>query len=417
MDVLMITHFCVLPWEKGNSRFHYIAKELSAQGCRVENVTSSFSHDAKQQRDIGEAQAHSADLPYKITLIDEPSYYKNVSLKRLSSHKRFAKNLAKYLSKRAKPDVVYCSVPSLDAAKAAAKYCKKNGVRFIVDVQDIWPEAFKMVFNVPLVGSLIFAPMARKANYAYAAADDVVAVSDTYAARAMKVNKKCKNAQVVYLGTDKAYFDECATVEPAANDELLSRLVSGLKSGGDKIRLAYVGTLGNSYDLPTVFNAMRKLDKTVLDNIEFVIMGDGPKRGEFEAAADGLPIIFTGNLTYPTMVWILARCDIALNPIVKGAAQSVINKHMDYAMAGLPVINTQQSKEYRALLDKYGCGVNCECESADDVAAAITELCSDPQKAGELGKNSRTMGEQLFDRKTAYKTIVRLICDAAEEER
>ncbi len=421
MDILMITHFCVLPWEKGNGRFAYIANELAALGHDVENVTSSFSHDAKQQRSMRDAEAHCAELPYKITLISEPDYKKNVSLKRLSSHKKFAKNLSSYLKERAKPDVVYCAVPSLDVAKTAADYCKNNGVRFVIDVQDLWPEAFKMVFNVPVLGNIMFSPMERKANKAYSAADAVIAVSETYAARALRVNKKSKTASVVYLGTDKAYFDECASAHaPVTEESVVNRIVAQLGGNADgdkKIRLVYIGTLGNSYDLPTVFDALKRLDKSVLDNLEVIVMGDGPKRGEFEVAAAGLPVVFTGNLSYPDMVWILTRCDIALNPIVKGSAGSVINKHMDYAMAGLPVINTQESAEYRALLDRFACGVNCRCQNSDDVAKAICELVTNREKAAELGRNSRRMGEDLFDRKTAYKKIVDVICGDAEEKK
>lgn len=416
MDVLMITHFCVLPWEKGNGRFGYIADMLSAKGCSVENVTSSFSHDTKRQRSVSDAEAGSSELPYKVTLLYEPNYKKNVSLARLSSHKRFAKSLVEYLKTRSRPDVVYCSVPSLDAAKAAARYCRNNGVRFIIDVQDLWPEAFKMVFDIPIVSDIVFAPMTSKANYVYAAADGIVAVSQTYVDRAKRVNNKCDSGHTVYLGTDKDRFDDCAAGDaPKFDDDTLMRLVDSLKSGDGKIRLAYVGTLGSSYDLPAVFAALRKLDKQMLDGLELVVMGDGPKRAEFFASAAGLPVIFTGNLAYPDMVWLLSRCDIALNPIVKGSAGSVINKHMDYAMAGLPVINTQESDEYRSLLTTYGCGINCRCENSDDVAAAIAELCENRDKAAELGANSRRMGEELFDRKTAYKIIADVVCKPAKE--
>ena len=47
-----------------------------------------------------------------------------------------------------KADLVYAATPSLDAARAAATYCKKNNVPFVVDIQDLWPEAFKLIFNM-----------------------------------------------------------------------------------------------------------------------------------------------------------------------------------------------------------------------------------------------------------------------------
>lgn len=402
-DILMLVHFNLFPWETGNGRFHYIANLLCESGQSVEMVTSSFSHSTKTQRDcpIEKLQA----LPYKVTFAHEPGYPKNVCLTRLRSHKKFAKNVKKYLQTRKKPDLVYCAVPSLDIACVAAKYCKKHNVKFIIDIQDLWPEAFKMVFHMPIVSSLIFAPMQRKANKIYKAADAVIAVSETYANRGIKVNKKGASASVVYLGTDKASYDHYAETNAVSedNDEKL-------------IKLAYAGTLGSSYDLETVFDALRSMSQDSLERIRFIIMGDGPKRAQFERASNGLPVVFTGDLAYPKMCGILSDCDIAVVPISRGAAQSIINKHMDYAMAGLPVINTQECEEYRNLLDNYECGINCECGNASDVAKAINRLIADENLRKEMGQQSRKMGEELFDRRITYYKIIDVINNMFETE-
>ena len=105
------------------------------------------------------------------------------------------------------------------------------------------------------------------------------------------------------------------------------------------------------------------------------------------------------------MVWILSRCDIAVNPISKGVAQSIINKHMDYAMAGLPVINTQESLEYRDLIEQYNAGINCECESADDVRLAMLTLMNDKGLRAQIGLNSLKLGKEQFDRIFSYRRI------------
>lgn len=409
-DVLMVAHFIGLPREKGNNRFIYLAKLLSESENEVELVTSDFSHSKKQFRSMN-AQELSEE-PYKITLIHEIGYKKNVCLRRLKSHKVFAKNLDKYLKTRKIPDVVYCSVPSLDAAYVAARYCKINNIKLVVDIQDLWPEAFQMVLNIPLFSNVIFWPMKRKANKIYASADEIIAVSETYARRGMRVNDKCKDAKIVYLGTDRDTFDQYASLPadklecPEETAKVISNIAVQSKS---KLLLAYCGTLGSSYDLEVVFEAMRKLDSSALNCIELVIMGDGPKRLLFEEMAAGLPVVFIGALPYSVMVWLLTRCHIAVCPIVKGAAQSIINKHMDYAMAGLPVVNTQECQEYRTLLNRYACGINCECGNAEDVAKGISALYKDAALRKSMGDGSRAMAVDLFDRKKAYEQIKDLI--------
>lgn len=90
-----------------------------------------------------------------------------------------------------------------------ANYCKKNNIKFIIDVQDLWPEAFRMVFNIPIISSILFYPMKKKADYIYSIADKIVAVSETYCNRALKANKKVDKGITAFLGTDLKYFDEC----------------------------------------------------------------------------------------------------------------------------------------------------------------------------------------------------------------
>ena len=124
----MITHFTHTPGENGNSRFDYLARLLS-RDFSVELVTTSFSHRTKTQRTITESQLSS--LPYRLTMLFESGYKKNVSLTRFLSHYRFSRALDKYLKTRKKPDVVYCSVPSLDAADVASRYAKKHNIKFI----------------------------------------------------------------------------------------------------------------------------------------------------------------------------------------------------------------------------------------------------------------------------------------------
>ena len=190
MKILMIANYVSFPWEAGNCRFMYLA-DLLCKNNEVELVTSKFCHTKKQKR---EYSTEYNELNFKVTLLDEPGYRKNVSIKRIYSHKILARKLRKYLnSLENKPDVIYCSVPSLDLAFEAIKYANKNNIRFVIDIQDLWPEAFKMVFKIPIIKDIVFLPLTLKANYIYKNADDIIAVSETYANRASKVNKKYNN--------------------------------------------------------------------------------------------------------------------------------------------------------------------------------------------------------------------------------
>lgn len=394
--VLIIANFMRLPWEGGNSRFPYIAKLTDREKVEVEIITTSFSHSEKMQREVTEQNRNSID--YKITLLDEPGYKKNVSLKRFYSHHVLAKNLKKYLEKQEKPDIIYCSIPSLDVAKAAADFARKNNIKFIIDVQDIWPEAFKMVFNIPIISNIIFYPMQKMADKIYASADEIIAVSETYANRAARVNKKYNNKLSVFLGTDLEYFD-------------LLEKENHIEYSDDKVRLVYIGTLGHSYDLKFTIDALRILKNKGINNIKFMVMGTGPLKEQFEnyAKLKEIDAEFTGRLDYNKMVGTLCACDIAVNPISKGAAQSIINKVGDYAAAGLPVVNTQECEEYRNLVEGYNFGYNCDNDNPQELAEKIEILYNDINLRKELGANNRRLAEEKFDRRKTYQKIIELI--------
>ncbi len=299
----MIAHFCSDFDGKGNNRFNYIADLISQFEYDVELVTTDFSHDTKKRR--GEI---FDQYDYKITMLYEPGYSKNVSLKRFYSHYVMGRNLKKYFKTRKKPDIIYCAVPSLDMAEVTAEYAKKNNIRFIIDIQDLWPEAFNMVFNVPFVSDIIFYPMKKQADYIYREADVIIAVSNTYVERASRVNEMSQRNQSIFLGTELSSFDS------------FEQQNKFMDKPGDEIWHAYIGTLGHSYDLTYVIDALKILQDKGIGNIKFVVMGDGPLKKGFEKYAKERQIYaeFTGRLGYGKMVGILTACDIAVNPIIQG---------------------------------------------------------------------------------------------------
>lgn len=397
-DILIITNFTSTFSFSDNDRFLYLAKMLKGI-AEVEIVTSDFCHEKKIHRYQTEHK-----WPFRITFLHETGYSRNISLQRFFSHYIWGKNVKRYLARRKKPDLIYCAVPSLSGPYQASAYCRKSGVKFIVDVQDLWPEAFRMVFDIPVISQVLYAPFNFLVNAIYSRADEIVAVSDTYAARALTVNKKGAKGYSVYLGTELREFDANASMD------------SGLKKNENEVWLGYCGTLGRSYDIPCVIKALSIIKDAGITVPEFIIMGDGPEKESFEAYAASLdvPARFLGRIPYDRVCAILRQCDILVNPIVKGSAGSIINKHADYAASGRAVLNTQESSEYRALVEQYQMGFNCRCEDPKDLSKRLMELLADIELRERMGRNARDCAEKCFDRKKTYLQIQNLIENISE---
>ncbi|WP_256130481.1 glycosyltransferase family 4 protein [Anaerovorax odorimutans] len=394
MNILIVANYCRDFSKIDNGRFNYLAR-LLAKEHNVEVITSDFNHTTKTFK-----EEICGILPFKVTFIHETGYPKNICLRRFYSHYVWGKNIGSYLLKIDKPDLIYCAIPSLEAPFVIARYCKQNNVRFIIDIQDLWPEAFKMVFNTPLLSDIIYQPMKMKADYIYSQADQIIAVSKTYVNRAMKAKKQREKGYAVFLGTELASFD-------------LAKQKYIIKYNHKEIHCAYIGSLGYSYDLECIIDAIALLKKRGITNIRLIVMGDGPLKEKFENHAKSINVNcdFLGKLDYPQMVRNLCACDIAVNPIKKGSAGSILNKVGDYAAAGLPVINTQDSREYRDLLEEYNAGLNCICGEAKDVAMKFEYLIKNENIKVQMGLNSRKLAEEKFDRARTYETIVQIIND------
>ena len=426
MKIIIIANFpSALNGNEVSGRFLYLGEMLCERGHQVEMIVSDFNHALKSHRAEGSIN-HQA-FQTKITVLHEPGYPNNVSIKRLWSHYQWGRNVGRYLKSIEKPDVIYCALPSLTAGVRAAKYCQKHGVRFVIDVQDIWPEAFEMAIRNKLLQK-IFLPIRWYVNRAYRAADTVVAVSETYAARALSVNKKTDKGVIAFLGKDKELFDEFkrsgkvyhAAVPPSA---VCPSTSSGTADGGSgtaavaepveaPVKIAYVGSLGYSYDLPGAIRAIdicQRMDN--MPHLQFVVMGRGPLQKKFEDYARelGVDCVFTGFMPFCDLVATMCSCDIVVNPILESAPQSITNKVGDYALSGLPVVNSQLNPEYRQLVDDYHCGINCKVADAEDMAKAFATLIKDPALRKEMGANARKLGEEKFDRRTAYQKIVKML--------
>ena len=79
-DILIVANYAPIPQRIGNNRLYAIIDLLLKESFAVEMIGSTFSHSKKKQMDIDDKVIK--ELPYKYTMVYEPGYPKNVSLKR-----------------------------------------------------------------------------------------------------------------------------------------------------------------------------------------------------------------------------------------------------------------------------------------------------------------------------------------------
>lgn len=396
--IAVITMGVKLNNENGYTRFRFLSEFLAGKGYKVDLITTTFQHWDKKQRDLSKIKKE--EYPFHLRFIKEPGYKKNVDLKRIRSHRIAAKNLKKMLEKDGAYHLIYCEIPPNDVALTAARYAKKHQIPFVVDVNDLWPEAMYMALDIPVVSKLLFSPFLRDAEKVYGLCAGVIGTSDEYTNRPFKRKKRIIPKRTVYVGNELSVFD-------AGADAYMPEIEKDEK----EFWVTYAGTIGTSYDIKTMILTADYLKKKGYKDIHIKILGGGPLKEELEKLAGGLKgnVEFAGYVPYEKMAAYLKKSDVLVNSFVKKAPQSIVTKIGDYLAAGKPMINTCSSPEFRAKVEKDGFGINVEAEDKILLADAVLELYCNAGEREIMGKKARQIAQEQFDRPNSYKMIVDLM--------
>ena len=385
--------------EKGYTRFRYLCEFLVKKGYEVDLITTTFQHWEKKQRDLESVDQKS--YPFGIKFIYEPGYRKNIDLRRVRSHKIAAENLRKLLEKEGDYDLIYAEIPPNDVALAAAEYAHRNKIPFVADVNDLWPEAMRMVFDIPIVSDLLFYPLKRDAEKVYSLTSGVIGTSDEYRDRPFLNQKRDVLKETVYVGNEISVFDREA--EQHADE---------VQKEEGTFWVTYAGTIGTSYDIRTMVLAAEELMKQGKTKIRFQILGDGPTREMLENLAKERKIQnvkFTGYVPYEQMAAYLVKSDVLINSFVRKAPQSIVTKIGDYLAAGKPMINTCMSPEFRKKVEQDGFGINIEPEDVRELVNAVEWMYENEAERNDMGNRARKIAEEHFDRPVSYGKIEAMI--------
>lgn len=382
---------------KGATRYVYLATLLHEHGYDVDFITSGFQHWEKRQRDVEHFDAGTD--AYTIRFIEEPFYPKNMCPQRIWAHHVVAKRVSEYFDEHHDYDLIYCQIPPNDVAREIGKAAQKFNIPFVVDVNDLWPEAFRVALDVPVLSDVLFLPFYRQAKAVYQMADAVVGTSDEYRERGLRDARSGIPSETVYVGNQLCEFDAGVTAN-----------ASQIGKPAGEIWVSYAGTLSACYDLETLVNAMALVQKSHPE-AKLHILGDGSERDDLKAAAQscGASVTFHGYLPYDQMAAWLSKSDITINSLVEKAAQSIVTKIGDYLAAGKPMVNTSCSKEFRAKVEADGFGVNVKPGDAEGMARVLVDLIEDSSRRAQMGEKARAIAEEQFDRPHSYLKTVRLI--------
>lgn len=381
MKTIFVSAFTNL--QVSNSRMFTIFTQIDGKKMVV---TTDFNHGKKRYY-----EADEAEHPNQITL-HVPGYKKNLSVKRIWSHLMFARQLKKYLnSLEEKPSVIYCTMPTSSSAYVCAKYCKHHGIKFVIDVIDLWPDSLLPLVKGKAVIKVLLYPWTYLTRYAYQSANVIMGESVKYANEAKKYNQKA-DVYPIYLGVDMQIVNKVKAEEPVL-----------LEKPEDEVWIAYAGSLGVSYDFNALLDAVKSIHGCYKYKLWFV--GDGVRHNEIETyiKSNGLNAEITGFLSYDQLLGYLSYCDIAINIFRKNTKVVYSYKFNDYVAMNCFVLNSLEG-ETAQMVDEYRIGRNFNF-SDSPLSEVLEDTLKNWDEYRKRNDNCKRLVEEKLDKEKIYSVV------------
>jgi glycosyltransferase involved in cell wall biosynthesis len=399
-----------LPHDPGAPRLlrtGLLARTLASRGHDVTWWSSTFAHEHKTHR-ASEHQVVDVSPGLTLQLLHSMGYASNISLRRIVNHIGIARQFRKRSERLACPDLVLCSVPTIELAAEAVAYGRRHRVPVVLDIRDLWPDIFVEIVSPPArwVARIALSPFFRSIRRSCSGATAIVGTSAGFVRWALDYGRREKTA------ADEVFPIGYASDEPAPSAITAARQFwanLGVTDERSVFRVCFVGTMGWHAELNTVIEAARLVSSaSAPQRLQLILCGSGPDLANYQQAAAplGNAVIFPGWIGAPE-IWTLLRLSsagVAAYRDTANLADHVPNKPFEYMSAGLPVLSSIEGS-FRQLLEAHACGISYRNGEPRELADAMLRLMRDPSATRRLGENARRLFQADYVADAIYQRM------------
>ena len=391
MRILIVTHY--FPPETGapQARLSALARTWAADGDRVTVLTGMPNHPTgvlppEYRGAIRRRERRDGYSVLRTWLYATPN---EGIVRKTLGHLSFMASSVLLGSWGSGPaDVVVVSSPTFFSIGSAWLLARLKRARLVLEIRDLWPAIFTELGV--LTSRRVIRLLERLELAAYAAADEIVVVSEGFRDNLISRGVPPGKIQTIRNGTSPGRFDPARRPDPAVRAALGA-------SPGDCLVL-YLGTHGISQGLPGIADAAARL---VAHPVHFAFVGEGADKPRLErkVASLGLRnVTLRPGVPHDEVPALLAAADICLVPLrdVPLFATFIPSKMFEYLAAGKAVIGSVTGEAAQILREASALVVPPEDSVA--LADAIRVMAISPQRRQAMGRAGRAHVEQCYDR-------------------
>jgi len=395
-------------------RSEIFSDKLIKKGAHVTFFNSTFDHVKKRHRyDKNSKVRYNQNLTYYF--LKSIGYKKNISLSRLIDHIYLARNYKNVINKLETPDLIFCSMPTIELAYYSVKYAKKNSIPVIIDIRDLWPDIFYLNQKIKikkLILKFIFSISNYKLKYALSNCSSIIGITDPIVKWAESKTKTNKHQ------INKSFF---LTKHFNLNsNESLKKSIRYWDNYGvmeNDFNISLCASFNSVIDFDTIIKSARILNSAKI-NVKFVLCGDGEKLESVRKDASDLKnIIFPGWIDSSQIEILMLRSKFGLLPYRNffDFKMSIPNKVSEYLSYGLPVLTCLKGTVEELIFD-YKCGVIYGESDPVDLANKIIYQAENYQKFSYKEK-SLNLYKQKFDSSKIYENMYSHILEIMEKHK
>ncbi|MBI2552371.1 glycosyltransferase family 4 protein [Candidatus Uhrbacteria bacterium] len=308
-------------------------------------------------------------------------------------------------------DGVVVYIPHFPLAQVGAWVKKKYGARYLLNVQDIFPQ------NAIDAGIMKHQALIKFYEYlerrAYRAADALT--THTSGGREFLIQKKAvppEKITTVYNWIDVAGF-ACPSPPPSPTggegEHESFRRQYGLEG---KFIFLFAGIFGPTQGLELVIEVARRMAD--IKEAHFLLVGEGTEKERLKQLANKYGL---GNVTFGAFVpprqypALLAEADVGLMCLAPENTTAVVpGKLLGYMAAGLPVAAFLQAvSEGHRIIREARCGYSIVSDDPERAEKMIRQMYTERLKLKEYGKSGQTYAAKHFSRSSCLDILAKLI--------
>jgi glycosyltransferase involved in cell wall biosynthesis len=388
----------IRPW-----RSTLLTDMLLSMGHSVTRWAGTFDHSNKKNR-FNTNTLITINNQYNIQFFYSSGYNKNISVKRLLDHQEGALFFKNLINNVTKPDLILCSLPTLELCEESVRYAKENNIPIVLDIRDLWPDIFLEIIP-SILKPIIIIFLKKYYNsliFSCTNATAISGISSDYIEWGIKFSGRKRRETDCFF--PHGYLKNSINNKELVNAEFFWNSFNFIFENDFIICL--FSSLGNVIDINPIIEAAIRFEKEKIP-IKFILCGDGVRLNKFKKLTKKCTsILMPGWIDKTQIQYLMKISKLGILPYknLDNYKMNIPNKPIEYLSAGLPVI-TSVSGLLKQTIEVHVCGEFYTSSIKFELYNKIYSFYKDTDKLNLFSKNALSLYNSKFNSINVYKNM------------